>query len=283
MQKSKLPSRLFLRKVVPTMKIGDKKKTGSISVCTLLVVLLVSYFFVSSCLSQGVPNTVQKSIPMAVGNRWTYRVQIPKDVHLIVNPYFVHPDDLLATSKTNGVLARPRGPEEATFTVKCAKAISDLSCRVDVDEAGLRLWFNTPTTEQRLVVVSGDGFLTLELHGVTKIGDNDPWILGQVLAVLSKQSNQAKGNVPEWLAKHAKASDVLAEPLRESVSIPAGEFRKGFHSVMKRKQNPYGNDNIPDYTIESWTGDKVGLVKYVMKDAGDKVLFTVELVSYEAQ
>lgn len=32
------------------------------------------------------------------------------------------------------------------------------------------------------------------------------------------------------------------------------------------------------YTIESWTGDQVGLVKYVMKGSGENVL-----VSFEAK
>jgi hypothetical protein len=237
----------------------------------------VSCSFVSVSLSQETQKPIQKYISLAIGNRWTYRVQIPKEVRLIVDPYVVHPWEMDYTSVTNGMLKNPRGPEEVTFTLKCVQAISDSSCKADVDEAGLQLWFVNRTTEQRLVIAPHDNFLILELHGVTEIGKDsgNPWILAQAVALVPTQTNQVKADMPGWRSG-------LAELLREPIRVPAGEFRKGFHSTIARR-DPTSNPPYPDYTVESWTAEKVGLLKYVMKGADGNVMFTVELVSYEVK
>lgn len=234
-----------------------------------LLTLLAGILFLPKVCSGQAPDQVRKLVPLTVGNQWTYRVQIPKDVHLIIDPHFVYPDGLLRTSETNGVRESARGPEETAFKMKCVQAISDSSCKVEVDEVGLQLWFNLWSPEARLVLLPGDNFVRLELHDVTVIGKEkgDPWILGQMLALLPAKADQDRAEVSGW----------LVEPLKEAVRVPAGVFRKGFHSVIPMP----GTQSVPAHTIESWTAEGVGLVKYIMKGPDDKVLFSLELVSYE--
>jgi len=245
----------------------------------LLLISSASCSFLSSVFLQEAAKPAEKSIPLAVGNHWTYRLHIPKEVHLIVDPHFVRPN-LSGTSITNGVLVRARGPEESTFTMKCVQVISDSSCRIEVEEEGLRLWFINRTTEQRLVMVSHDSFLTFELHGVSEIGKDrgDPWIMGQALALVPVQANQAKGDLQIWRSG-------VVEPLRDPIRVPAGEFGRGFHSTIARREPSSGlsENQVPDYTIESWTASGVGLVKYVMRGPGGDVMFVLELANYEVK
>lgn len=219
----------------------------------------------------------KKIISFAAGNQWTYAVRIPKDVHLIVDPYFVNDDAVIRTSKTNGVLAKPRGPEEFTFTMKCVQAISDSSCKAEVDRSGVRLWILNEITEARLAVLPRGSFQTIELHGVTHFGEKqgNPWILGQVLGLLLAQPNPQKVDLRGWLVER--------EPLVETTNVPAGQFSEVFHSRIRKPSIESGPSAFPGYTIESWVALRVGLVKFVMKDADAKVLFSLELVSYEVK
>jgi len=250
----------------------------------------------SVSLSQEAIAPFQKPIWLGAGNQWTYRVQISKDAHLIFDPHFVHPD-LGATSLTNGEAAKSRGPEEIAFTIKCGAPISDSSYQATMEEAGLALWLSVRATEERLALVPRGIFVTYELHAVTEIGKDGkdgPWIAGQILALLPAQSSQKKVEVLGWL-EGVKPLTIIrlepgrswegqqvptwtVEPLTESVQVPAGEFSKGFHSLVRKPQS--NMSSVPAHTIESWIAEKVGLIKYVSKGPKDNVLVTLELSSY---
>lgn len=238
--------------------------------CLIVILALISLQLISVGRLVGQeksPRWMKKSIPMAAGQVWTYRVKVPDTVVMIYDPIVLAPSGLMGSSSTHRLVGR--GPEETTFTVTTLGGAGDSAARVDVGDVGKSLWFPHKTREVKLAIVpfrGVPGLFSLEVQGTME--EPDGWVLACRLAAL-----------PAAEGSKTDDGDFLAEPFAEPVKVPAGEFAKGFHSLLKVTPKMY----VPPYSLESWTADGVGLVKAVMRDSNGKVIYALELVNYQGK
>lgn len=223
---------------------------------------------------------VDKLFSLAVGNQWAYQLHIPKGAMQIYDPFIIEPSGLLETSATHGQTRAEENPIDATFTIKSSESVSDSSAKVELGIEKRALWFAVKTKEIQMVLSRRlNKLVTLELHAVMDMNNDSKWIIGQELAAL-----------PLGAKTEITIGDrtYFAEPLTKSIKVPAGEFSRGFHSVISRKGTDGGyiapgQRPIPSYKIESWTAEGVGLIKNIMFDAKDNVIYSLELSSFQVK
>jgi hypothetical protein len=224
---------------------------------------------------------------------WTYELQIHGLAGIHFDPYFVN-TVLLGSSLSHGSRRNAAEGSSSRLTVRASGPAVNGEQRLELDEAAKKTFFGPSITKASLVVISTldslaenhpwnfkgqdkDGtykpllpfpqaVLALEIRGTMDMKGDDPWILSEMLAFVPADGKTAIDHLG-W------SSRLLSEP----VELPAGSFKRVFHS-----RRPRGDGrNSERHTLESWVAEGVGLIKAAAVNQAGAPIYSLQLVSYK--